>query len=163
MNHPSYRADAAVETEFGWISVELEGAAIRRLRFDERAPELTAEGDDRARRAGIEAVRRFLDSGGQVEKVPLLRLAGTPFQRKVWQALRRIPPGVTRTYGELAHQLGTAPRAVGGACRRNPVLLFVPCHRVVAAAGAGGFAGETAGRWMEIKRWLLAREGVRFD
>jgi methylated-DNA-[protein]-cysteine S-methyltransferase len=160
MNDLSHRADAALQTEFGWISVELEGSALRRLRFDEREPEVSEDGDDMARQAGIEAVRQFLGNGGRVEKAPPLKLAGTPFQQKVWTALRQIPPGITRTYGELARQLGTAPRAIGSACRSNPILLFVPCHRVVAATGAGGFAGETAGRWMEIKRWLLAREGV---
>lgn len=163
MKDTSQRADATLKTEFGWISVDFEGSAIRRLRFEEQAPELSKGGEDTPRRAGIEAVRRFLENGGRVEEAPPLKLAGTPFQLKVWAALRRILPGSTRTYGELARQLGTAPRAVGSACRSNPILLFVPCHRVVAATGAGGFAGATAGPWLEIKRGLLAREGIRFD
>lgn len=89
--------------------------------------------------------------------------AGTPFQRRVWQALRAIPPGEVRTYGELARQLGSSARAVGGACRANPLPLVVPCHRVVAAGGLGGFAGRTRGAALALKRRLLAREGVRLE
>ena len=69
-----------------------------------------------------------------------------------------IPAGSTRTYGELAKQLGTSARAIGGACRANPVLLLIPCHRVVAAHDKGGFAGHRSGRWVDIKRRLLQLE-----
>jgi methylated-DNA-[protein]-cysteine S-methyltransferase len=86
--------------------------------------------------------------------------AGSPFQRRVWQAISAIPSGRTRTYGEIAAELGSAPRAVGGACRANPYPLLVPCHRVIGAAGLGGFAGDASGRLIAIKRWLLAHEGV---
>ncbi len=89
-----------------------------------------------------------------------LDMVGTDFQQRVWRALVRIKPGSVRTYGEIAHELNSSPRAVGNACRSNPVPLIIPCHRVVAAAGIGGFAGATAGRRLEIKRWLLAHEGV---
>lgn len=92
-----------------------------------------------------------------------LQLHGTPFQQRVWQALQTIPPGQTRTYGELARQLRSSPRAVGMACRANPVPVIVPCHRVIAANGLGGYAGKTAGRQLAIKRWLLQHEGVRFE
>lgn len=87
-----------------------------------------------------------------------LRLQGTPFQRRVWAALRAIPSGRTRTYGELARELGTSARAIGGACRANPCPIVVPCHRVVAANGLGGFAGDTSGRKLAVKRWLLEHE-----
>jgi methylated-DNA-[protein]-cysteine S-methyltransferase len=92
-----------------------------------------------------------------------LHLQGTPFQRRVWQALQAIPAGETRTYGDLAKQLHSGARAVGMACRANPIPVIVPCHRVVAANGLGGYAGKTAGRQLGIKRWLLQHEGVRFD
>jgi methylated-DNA-[protein]-cysteine S-methyltransferase len=82
--------------------------------------------------------------------------AGTPFQRRVWQALQTIPYGVTVTYGELAEQLGqpTASRAVGGANGRNPIAVVIPCHRVVAGNGLGGYTGG-----LDLKRWLLSHEG----
>ncbi|MFW2439025.1 MAG: methylated-DNA--[protein]-cysteine S-methyltransferase [Arenicellales bacterium] len=85
-------------------------------------------------------------------------LAGTEFQKKVWQILSSIKPGNTRTYGDIARQLGSSPRAVGNACRRNPVPIFIPCHRVVSASGRGGFMGHTSGEPLAIKGWLLAHE-----
>jgi methylated-DNA-[protein]-cysteine S-methyltransferase len=89
-----------------------------------------------------------------------VRLRGTPYQRRVWQAIAAIGPGATRTYGDLARELDSAPRAVGGACRANPCPLVVPCHRVVARNGLGGFAGDRDGRLRDIKRWLLAHEAA---
>lgn len=83
---------------------------------------------------------------------------GTDFQCRVWEALRAIPCGETRSYGELAAQLRSSARAVGQACRRNPVPLLVPCHRVVSRGAIGGFAGQRAGWYTGIKRWLLAHE-----
>lgn len=92
-----------------------------------------------------------------------LDLGGTPFQQRVWAAIRDIPAGSTRTYGDLAAALGTAARAVGQACRANPCPIAVPCHRVVGARGLGGFAGDTSGRRLEVKRRLLRHEGVSID
>ncbi|EXJ15122.1 methylated-DNA--[protein]-cysteine S-methyltransferase [Imhoffiella purpurea] len=89
-----------------------------------------------------------------------LELSGTDYQRRVWSLLRGIPAGQTRTYGELALALGSAARAVGQACRANPCLIVVPCHRVVARQGLGGFAGDTSGRRLGVKRWLLRHEGI---
>lgn len=85
---------------------------------------------------------------------------GTPFQQRAWRALQRIPSGTARTYGELARTLKSAPRAVGGACRANHIPIIIPCHRVVAANGPGGFMGATRGRAMDIKRWLLEHEAA---
>ena len=83
---------------------------------------------------------------------------GSPFQRRVWAEMRRIPYGDTASYGALARRLSSAARAVGGACGANPLPIFIPCHRVVAAGGAlGGFSGG-AGR--ETKRFLLRHEGL---
>ena len=85
---------------------------------------------------------------------------GTQYQQRAWRALQRIPSGTARTYGELARTLKSAPRAVGGACRANPIPIVVPCHRVVATKGLGGFMGATRGRAMDIKRWLLEHEAA---
>jgi methylated-DNA-[protein]-cysteine S-methyltransferase len=83
---------------------------------------------------------------------------GTEFQKRVWQALCEIPSGTTKTYGELAKELNTDPRAIGNACCRNPIPIVIPCHRVVAKNSLGGFAGEQEGKLMEIKKWLLNHE-----
>ena len=88
---------------------------------------------------------------------------GTVFRQRVWDALSQIPVGESRTYGELARQMHTAPRAIGGACGANPIALVIPCHRVVGTHGSlGGFMGVTDGDPIAIKRWLLAHEGYRF-
>ncbi|GAB4391248.1 MAG: methylated-DNA--[protein]-cysteine S-methyltransferase [Gammaproteobacteria bacterium] len=83
---------------------------------------------------------------------------GTAFQQQVWQALRQIPSSCTRTYGSLAQELNTAARAIGNACRRNPIPIIIPCHRIIARHHLGGFSGQTEGRFMAIKRWLLTHE-----
>ena len=81
---------------------------------------------------------------------------GTSFRRRVWAAMQAIPYGETRSYGDLARALGSAPRAIGGACGANPIPLIIPCHRVVGAGGAlGGFSG---GAGCDTKRQLLALE-----
>lgn len=90
-----------------------------------------------------------------------LRSAGTDFQRKVWDAISSIPAGSMRTYGELARHVGSAPRAVGQACGANWFPVVIPCHRVTAAGGLGGFSNsdDPNGYLLGIKRWLLAHEG----
>lgn len=80
---------------------------------------------------------------------------GTGYQRRVWQALCGIPPGSTRTYAEIARLVGGSPRAVGGANGRNPIPIVIPCHRVVATTGIGGYSG---GDGLPTKRFLLALE-----
>lgn len=88
-------------------------------------------------------------------------LKGTPYQQQVWTQIANIPSGQTRCYHEIATALGSSPRAVGGACGRNPLPIVIPCHRVVAANGLGGFSQTQGGSWlMEVKRWLLRHEGV---
>jgi methylated-DNA-[protein]-cysteine S-methyltransferase len=83
---------------------------------------------------------------------------GTPFQLRVWHGLMTIPAGRPTTYGALAKQLGTAPRAVGQACGSNPLPILIPCHRVVAASGLGGFMHSASGAPLDVKTWLLAHE-----
>ena len=89
-----------------------------------------------------------------------LKPEGTAFQKSVWIELCKIPFGETRTYGEIAQKLNSSARAVGNACRKNPIAIIVPCHRVVSASGIGGYAGRTEGKQLDIKRWLLNHEGV---
>ena len=123
---------------------------------------LTAEFPRAAIRRDAEAIRPWLDSvlASLRERAPLpslpLDVGGTPFQRQVWQALRAIPAGERRTYGELASSLGrpNGARAVANACAANPVAIVIPCHRVVRGDGeVGGY------RWgAERKRALLAAE-----
>ncbi|HSB36098.1 MAG TPA: methylated-DNA--[protein]-cysteine S-methyltransferase [Thermoanaerobaculia bacterium] len=108
--------------------------------------------------APAEAFRRYL--GGDLAALDGLETdtAGTPFQEKVWKALRRIPAGRTISYADLARAIGSpaAVRAVAGANARNPVSIVVPCHRVIASDGAlSGYGGG-----VPRKRWLLVHEGA---
>ncbi len=86
-----------------------------------------------------------------------LRPAGSAFERRVWAAMRAIPYGQTRCYGELADTVGSAARAVGGACGRNPIPIVIPCHRVLAKTGLGGYSGAGG---LATKQTLLALEGA---
>jgi methylated-DNA-[protein]-cysteine S-methyltransferase len=90
-------------------------------------------------------------------------IEGSPLQRGVWDAMCAIPRGKTRTYGELARELGADARAIGQACGDNRLPIVIPCHRVVAADGIGGFGHATGGYLLEVKRWLLMHEAPAFE
>ncbi len=94
--------------------------------------------------------------------IKLLR-QGTAYQQTVWQVLTTIPPGQTLTYSELAKRLNSSPRAVGNALRANPYPFFIPCHRIIAKNGLGGYCGELAGDFVDIKQRLLALEAQLHD
>jgi methylated-DNA-[protein]-cysteine S-methyltransferase len=115
-------------------------------------------GESAAVSAAERALRRYFD-GGELAPMPPLDLGGlSEFRKRVSEALARsVPAGRTVTYGELAALVGSpgAARAVGRVMATNPLPIFVPCHRVLASGGPGGF-----GPGIECKRWLLALEGV---
>jgi methylated-DNA-[protein]-cysteine S-methyltransferase len=108
-------------------------------------------------------IARYLAQPDAVFDLPLAEV-GTAFQRRVWQAISAIPMGEVLTYGQVARLVQSAPRAVGQACGANWFPLIIPCHRVTAAGGLGGFSndGDVQGFHIGVKRWLLAREGVSF-
>jgi methylated-DNA-[protein]-cysteine S-methyltransferase len=147
-----------LETPLGWIGVQLSAGQVTSVDFLTAGPQRCPP-EPTARAVQRQFAAYFAD-GHYPFDLPL-RLPGTPFQQRVWAALCRIPAGEVRTYGGLARELGSSARAVGNACRANPVPIVIPCHRVVAAAGIGGYSGETAGEGLRIKGWLLAHEGVR--
>jgi methylated-DNA-[protein]-cysteine S-methyltransferase len=103
------------------------------------------------------ALRAYLSGSGSLD-VPIdwRQLEGTDFQKKVWKKMWAIPYGETRSYGEIAKSLRKpgAARAVGTACGKNPVLLAIPCHRVVGTSGLGGFSGGG----LPVKKQLLQLE-----
>jgi len=109
-----------------------------------------------AARAALQLEQYREDPNTQFD-LPLL-IEGTEFQQQLWDALCEIPRGKTLTYGELARRLGVDARVVGQACGDNRLPIVIPCHRVIAADGIGGFAHATGGYLLEAKRWLLAHE-----
>jgi methylated-DNA-[protein]-cysteine S-methyltransferase len=114
--------------------------------------------ESRAPKAIRSALANYFDGDLAMLKSIEWRIAGTPFQRKVWNALPKIPAGQTMTYGALATKLGSpnAMRAVGHANGSNPISVVIPCHRLIAANGSLVKYGSGLAR----KRWLLAHEGV---
>ena len=96
-----------------------------------------------------------------------VKIEGSPLERGVWDAMCAIPRGATRTYGEIAQQLGAhfpvTARDIGQACGENRLPIVIPCHRVVAADGIGGFGHATGGYLLEAKRWLLNHEAPEFE
>lgn len=105
-------------------------------------------------------IERYLDDPHHVLDLPF-EYAGTVFQCNVWKQISAIPPGRTLTYSDVARALKTAPRPVGGACGANRLPIVIPCHRVLAAGGIGGFMGGRGTDALDVKRWLLRHEGVR--
>jgi methylated-DNA-[protein]-cysteine S-methyltransferase len=118
--------------------------------------------DDAFVREVIEQLDHYFDDASWKFTLPV-SAEGTDFQRRVWTRMRRIPAGKITRYGTIANQLDSSPRAVGGACRANPIPIITPCHRVVSSTGIGGFAGKTKGKKIRIKEWLLHHEQARRD
>lgn len=161
MNERDYQAVIALPV--GCVGVRCTRERILGLDYLPRQPE-RAPSDPLAERA-VAQLRAWLSDPLFEFDLPLAP-AGSAFQRRVWDAIVAIPCGTTRTYGELARELGSAARAVGQACGANPYPIVVPCHRVVAATrgfndGLGGFANATDGYLIDIKRWLLTHERSR--
>lgn len=143
-----------------WLGVRCSADALLGVRFLE-APLPLTPADGAGARLADEAARQLAawiaDPATRFD-LPLAA-GGTPFRRRVWAQIAAIPSGATKSYGELAAALGSAPRAVGQACGANPLPVIVPCHRVIAADGSlGGFARERGGFLLDVKRWLLAHE-----
>jgi methylated-DNA-[protein]-cysteine S-methyltransferase len=144
--------ERSLPSPIGQLSVAEDGEAIVAIRWGGT----TVAGNSPLL---AEAVRQ-LDAyfGGSLTAFDLpLKPAGSPFEQRVWTAMRAIPYGKTGTYGDLAHDTGSAPRAVGRACGRNPIPIVIPCHRVLSRNGIGGYSGGTG---LDTKRRLLRLEGA---
>ena len=145
------------DTPFGWMAVGGEGDVLTRLWLPNQAvPRIASHPTPLLLRAE-EQLSAYFSGARRAFDLPLAP-EGTPFQRKVWAALRQIPWGETRTYRDIAAAVGCPRgfRAVGMANHRNPLPIFVPCHRVVGSDGSlTGYAGG-----LELKRALLALEGL---
>lgn len=165
-------SDMLYHSPVGALLISAEADSITGLRFaaagaaPAAAPGAAPEPAPLSRPLALAA--EFLDRTFAGENLSPLELplapAGTPFQRLIWRLLCEIPRGRTATYGELALRAAVSrgarvsPRAVGGAAGANPIPVIIPCHRLVAARGIGGFSSGQA-----IKTALLELEGVRFD
>ncbi len=145
----------AVETPIGKLYVQSDGELVTRVSFEPlklrhaKPPRVLVEAEKQLKAYFDRRLKKF--------ELPLQRL-GTPFQKLVWSVLDDIPFGEARTYQALADRIGgrAVARTVGNACASNPLLVIVPCHRVMAMNGL--LTGYAGGLWR--KRWLLTHEGV---
>lgn len=149
---------AKLEVPFGMLGIRCGDEVLTGIDFLPSGAAAQAPRNDFARTVCEQLSAYFADPGFRFD-LPL-QTAGTAHQNKVWQAMRAIPRGQVGSYGDLAEQIGSSPRAVGQACGNNPIPVVIPCHRVVSESGIGGFAKHRDGRMLDIKRWLLAHEGV---
>ena len=151
---------AIVPAPFGAVGVRTEAGSLRELVY---LPPHFGEKDatDAVADLAAQQVARYLQDADFQFTLGLPEV-GSAFQRSVWQAILSIPRGSVRTYGQVAKHIGSAPRAVGQACGANWFPLLIPCHRVTAAGGLGGFSNhdDENGFHLAVKRWLLRHEGV---
>ena len=154
------RWDAVIAYPKMKVAVATREEHVAAIRYLPLAAASQDPGNALAERA-VRQLERYRGDPDAKFDLPLL-IEGTEFQRLVWNAMCAIPRGRTLTYGELARQLGgdgfDVPRAVGQACGDNRLPIVIPCHRVVAADGIGGFGHSTGGYLLEAKRWLLMHE-----
>lgn len=146
-------------TPFAVLGITTDGAVVTGVRYLPRSTRPLVPHDRVAERA-CRDIERYLADPARGFTVPYRFDGGTLFQRRVWREIEKLFPIKTTSYGDIARRLGTAARAVGGACGANPVPLIVPCHRVLAAGGLGGFMGGKDAFPLSVKRWLLQHEGI---
>jgi O-6-methylguanine DNA methyltransferase len=177
MNPKNNFFELPIPTPYGQFTARYSEKGLAELNFPNAkafvAPTRLAEVGRRRKRSGggptppkirrwhhtTSAALKNILAGRKPKNLPPLGLAGTEFQKSVWNALRKISVGKTKSYGEIARAIGRpkAVRAVGGACGANPVPVLVPCHRVLAAnKKLGGFSGG-----LDWKRKLLVWEGIK--
>lgn len=156
MNPVMNRYQAKLATPFCVLGIRTAGDCVREIVFLPGSHKELVPADRMAEQA-CEQLTRYIDDP-EFRFDIRLQSRGTPFQRRVWDRIRAVAPRRTLTYGDLAADIGSAPRAVGQACGANPFPLVIPCHRVVSSTGLGGFAHREGGFHLSIKRWLLDHE-----
>jgi methylated-DNA-[protein]-cysteine S-methyltransferase len=154
--------DVTVEFPKFKVGVATRGGIVMQLKYLPLSAPSVSPGSELAKRAErqLESYKRDPNSAFELPVV----IEGSELQKAVWKAMCAIPRGKTRTYGDLAQELGPhfgiGPREIGQACGDNRLPLVIPCHRIVAANGIGGFAHATSGYLLETKRWLLMHEAA---
>jgi methylated-DNA-[protein]-cysteine S-methyltransferase len=142
----------AVASPIGALTLHEAGEALVEIRWSE---EPAGNGSKLLEEAARQLAAYF---AGRLDRFDLpLRPQGSPHEARVWAQMQQIPYGETRSYKDLATAIGSAPRAVGRACGKNPIPIVIPCHRVLAKSGLGGYSGEGG---LATKRHLLALEGA---
>lgn len=155
-NKKPLQFDAIIQAPFGAVGISVQGMQVAIELLTEKHKPRSAE--HKLVKQVENQIQTYFGDSNHYFNLPLI-FKGTPFQRRVWQIISVIPPGSIMTYTDIARELGSGARAVANACGANNLPLVVPCHRVVAKKGLGGFMqGNPKG--LEVKKWLLKHEGV---
>ncbi len=151
--------DAVIDAPFGKVGICADETSVREIVYLPGEVESFSPQKALAREAAAQ-ICRYFDASSMRFELPLA-LCGTEYQKRVWRSISGIAAGQVWTYGQLAREIGSVPRAVGQACGSNPLPIVIPCHRVIASSGISGFAHHPGeGFYRNVKRWLLAHEGV---
>jgi methylated-DNA-[protein]-cysteine S-methyltransferase len=150
---------AKLATPFAVLGIRTVGELLTDIEYLPRGVATLAPLNKLAERV-CRQIERYIDDPVYRFNLPF-EYRGSDFQCRVWHEITKISVGKTNTYKELAQRLKSAPRPVGGACGRNRLPLLIPCHRVLASNGIGGFMHARAGDPITIKKWLLKHEGAQ--
>ncbi len=145
------------------LGLVISGGAVQRLDLLAPRASLTSRHPALAQEVAIALAEYFSTATTTALMALPLAPAKTAFGERFRQRLMAIPVACQQSYGQLAADMSTSPRAIGQACRHNPLPLIVPCHRIVASQGPGGYAGHTAGEWLRFKQSLLCHERAHVD
>ncbi len=152
--------DALINAPFGAVAIAMKGNQLTIDLLTQSPTQENLLSSNVLVKQAYEQIQQYLLQATTPFNSTLSTQQGTNFQQRVWQAIAAIPLGKTATYGQIAIQIGSGPRAVANACGANNIPLIIPCHRVVAQNGIGGFMqGKEKG--LSVKRWLLGHEGVQ--
>ena len=142
----------------GPIAIISDDAVIIGIQFESKLKRSSPKDHPDVLKRAAQQMKEYLSGSRKAFDLPLEK-KGTRFQASVWKALSQVPYGKSKTYGDVATKIGRpkAFRAVGNAVGKNPFPIVIPCHRIVASGGIGGFSG---GSGLPVKRWLRDRESV---
>jgi len=160
MQQLTFNTHAVIQAPFGAVALQL--THTHSLAHIQLLPYPLAACACKQAKPFVDAIQAYLDSAQNGLQHLMVLPEGTTFQQKVWLAMSHLAVAETMTYQDLAVRVSSGARAVANACGANPLPLIIPCHRVVAKNGLGGFMQNAEGG-LKIKRWLLQHEGCHFD
>ncbi|NOY66687.1 MAG: methylated-DNA--[protein]-cysteine S-methyltransferase [Gammaproteobacteria bacterium] len=150
--------NAVIAAPIGIIGIKIQDGNLQFIDYPGSKVKLKEPDNELAVKV-VQQLQAYFDNPLHEFELPC-KMTGTDFQQRAWKSLKKIKAGQTLTYSELASKLNSGARAIGGACRNNPIPIIYPCHRVVSKTGIGGYDGDWGEGKVDIKYWLLKHEGV---
>lgn len=156
MTRDSQEFDYILPSPIGNLGLSVSAKGIRCLSYMKAKEQVRLPRDGLAKKVFLQ-LQEYFELRRTSFNLPI-DIVGTKYQNKVWTEVATIAYGESRTYGDIAQSINSGPRAVGNACRRNPIPIIIPCHRVVKKSGLGGYCGSVVGKEIQQKDWLLRHE-----